>query len=136
MRLKLRPWLSSFLPSMKTLLGEHRRKLNFLVKKKCKEIHDSGPRKLQFLCQVHLSYITRSLQAEESSYIVFTVKVNSNLVSSVKDRIDMVNSVKERSYLVQPMEKSSMTAQAGIVENILVIRMMLLVRSMSSRTDV
>ena len=68
--------------------------------------------------------------------MVFTVKVSSNLVSSVKDRFDMVNSVKESSYLVQPMEKSSRMAQAGIVEKILVIRMMLLVRSMSSRTDV
>ena len=104
------------------------------MKKKCKEIHDSGPRKLHFLCQVHLSYITRSLQAEESSYMVFTMKVSSNLVSSVKDRFYMVNSVKESSYLVQPMEKSSRMAQAGIV--ILVIRMILLVRSMSSRTDV
>ena len=91
--------MSSFLLSMKTLLGEHRRKLNFLVKKKCKEIHNSGPRKLQFLCQVHLSYITRSLQAEENSYMVFTVKVSRNLVSSMKDRFDMVNPVKESSYL-------------------------------------
>ena len=54
----------------------------------------------------------------------------------MKDRYDLVNSVKESSYLVQPMEKSSRMAQAGIVEKILMIRMMLLVRSMSSRTDV
>ena len=68
--------------------------------------------------------------------MVFTVKVSRNLVSSVKDRFDMVNSVKESSYLVQPMEKSSRMAKAGFAKKILLSRMMLLLRSMSSRTDV